>query len=96
MRAEVRIIWDASEIAGWQWQILVEMYPKIRTCGSVRRKYEAKFDAAELARAQGNGVSAATANQFATAGKLASQNIAFLPEPHPANTSNDAPRAGRQ
>src|SRR5262249_1548220 len=51
----------------------------------------AKFDAAELARAQGNAVSEGVANQFATAGKLASQNIAFLPEPHPANTSNDAP-----
>ena len=47
MRAETRIIWDASEIAGWQWGIIVEMYPKTWTCGSVRRKYEAKFDAAE-------------------------------------------------
>jgi len=55
----------------------------------------AKFDAAELARAQGNAVSASAAAQFAAAGKLASQNIAFLPEPRPsANT--EPPRAGRQ
>jgi hypothetical protein len=55
----------------------------------------AKFDAAELARAEGNAVSAAVASAFASAGKLASQNVAVLPEPHPA-TSNEAPRTGRQ
>ena len=43
MRAETRIIWDASEIAGWQRQIIVEMYPKVKTCGSIRRKYLAAF-----------------------------------------------------
>jgi len=55
----------------------------------------AKFDAAELARAQGNAVSASVAAQFATAGKLASQNVAFLPEPRPA-ANTEPPRAGRQ
>ena len=55
----------------------------------------AKFDAAELARAQGNAVSASVAAQFATAGKLASQNVAFLPEPRSA-ANTEAPRAGRQ
>jgi len=55
----------------------------------------AKFNAAELSRAQGNAVSAAAAGQFAAAGKLAAQNVAFLPEPRPSS-SNEAPRAGRQ
>ena len=55
----------------------------------------AKFDAAELARAQGNAVSASVAGQFAAAGKLASQNVAFLPEPRSA-ANTEAPRAGRQ
>jgi hypothetical protein len=55
----------------------------------------AKFDATELARAQSYAVSAAAAGQFAAAGKLASQNVAFLPEPHPSG-STEAPRAGRQ
>jgi uncharacterized protein YraI len=55
----------------------------------------AKFDGAELARAQGNAVSASAASQFAAAGKLTNQKVAFLPEPRPS-TSNDAPRTGRQ
>ena len=55
----------------------------------------AKFDAAELSRAQGNAVSASVASQFAAAAKLAGQSVAFLPEPRPS-TSNEAPRAGRQ
>jgi len=55
----------------------------------------AKFDAAELARAEANAVSAGAASGFATAGKLASQNVPALPEPRPA-AGNDAPRAGRQ
>ena len=55
----------------------------------------AKFDAAELSRAQANAVSASVASQFAAAGKLASQNVALLPEPRPS-TGNEAPRAGRQ
>ena len=55
----------------------------------------AKFDAAELARAEANAVSAQAANAFASGGHLAPQKIAFLPEPRPA-TPNEAPRAGRQ
>jgi hypothetical protein len=43
MRAETRIIWDASEIAGWQWQILVEMYPKVRGSVGVCREYAANY-----------------------------------------------------
>jgi len=55
----------------------------------------AKFDAAELARAEANAVSAHAADAFASAGRLAPQKVAVLPEPRPA-TTNDAPRAGRQ
>jgi len=55
----------------------------------------AKFDAAELARAEANAVSAQAAVAFASAGKLAPQKVAALPEPRPA-TTNEAPRAGRQ
>jgi uncharacterized protein YraI len=54
----------------------------------------AKYDAAELARAEGNAVSAAVAGQFANAGKLVTQNVAFLPEPRPASTNTPTP--GRQ
>jgi len=43
MRSEVRLIWDEGEIAGWQWRVLVEMYPHIKKRESVRRAYEATF-----------------------------------------------------
>lgn len=56
----------------------------------------AKYDAAELAKAEKHAVPAAAANQFASAAKLASQNVPFLPEPHPAANNGQTPRTGRQ
>jgi len=41
----------------------------------------AKFDEAQLQRAQAQAVSAADAKAFAAQGKLAAQQIAFLPDP---------------
>ncbi len=48
---------------------------------------EAKFDAAELKRFEAQRVSAQAAQQFARAGKLTAQKIAFLPEPKQAAQS---------
>ena len=56
----------------------------------------AKFDGAELARAEANAVSSSAASSFAKAGKLVAQNVAFLPTPQPAASQDAAPRAGRQ
>lgn len=55
----------------------------------------AKFDEAELKKAEANAVAAAAASSFAAQGKLAARDVAFLPEPHPSGQA-EAPRSGRQ
>jgi len=42
---------------------------------------EAKFDEAQIAKAESNAVSAGIAKTFAANGKLVAQKVAFLPEP---------------
>jgi len=56
----------------------------------------AKFDAAELAKAQANAVSPQTAQQFAAQGNLVAREVALLPNPQPSAGGGDAPRGGRQ
>lgn len=48
---------------------------------------EAKFNAEELKRAEANRVSAQAAQQFAQAGQLSAQQVAFLPDPKSASSS---------
>jgi uncharacterized protein YraI len=56
----------------------------------------AKFDAAELAKAQANAASAQSAQHFAAQGKLVSRQVALLPNPQASGAGSEAPRAGRQ
>jgi len=55
----------------------------------------AKFDEAELKKAEANAVTAAAASSFAAQGKLAAREVAFLPEPR-QSAQTDTPRTGRQ
>jgi hypothetical protein len=55
----------------------------------------AKFDEAELKKAEANAIILAAAASFAAQGKLAAREVAFLPEPR-QSAQGDAPRSGRQ